>query len=98
MTIKRMNNEMGDKAKLDSQHPQPSFEQRVEILLWGDDKLGIVGLKGRMEKLNRLVIWLLVLSVITSLSLLEYLTGLEKTSAGIFGKLLMIIVNTATGG
>lgn len=86
----RKNKYKGDKAIIESQHPKPTFEQRLELMIWGDSKLGIVGIKGRMEKMEKFLKVLLGLSIVTALTLIDHL-AVDGTQSSI----LSMLVNSA---
>jgi len=95
----KANNEGGDHQRVNDAHPSLSFEERIEVLLWGDKKLGIVGIKGRVDKLQRILYVLLGISVLTAIALLDHLTSLHSSAdAGIIGKLLQGMVVGLLGG
>ena len=91
------NKNSDDKQIVDNFHPRLSFEQRIELLIWGDKKLGVKGIKGRIDKLERLILLVLVLSFITSLALLEHLTN-SHVSTGMISKMFIQITNLLLGG
>ena len=98
MRVKK-NNGGEDKERVDSAHPSLSFEERLEVLLWGDKKLGVVGIKGRMDKLDRMAKALLILSILTAVGLLDHLTNSgSNSSAGIVGRLLQGLLANLLGG
>ena len=90
-------NNCPDEVILDNLQPQLTFEQQIKVLLWGDKKLGVTGLKGRFDKTDRLIRWVLVLSVVNALTMLEHLTNSEPSS-GMFSKLLIKITSLIIGG
>lgn len=95
----KANNGGEDKERVDNAHPSLSFEERIEVLLWGDKKLGVKGIKGRMDKLERMMYVLLAISILTVIALLDHLTGLHNdASAGIVSKLLQNLVTGLLGG
>ena len=98
MKLLKKNKNANDLSILDSHTPRLSFEQRIEVLLWGDDKLGVVGIGSRIVRLEKYVKWGIALSIITALALLEHLTGTNSDSAGIFGKMLINFTNLILGG
>lgn len=56
--------------------------KRIEMLLWGDKKLGIIGLKGRMDRVERvgligiLLLIVILLVTVADLQLVDGGTGL----------------------
>lgn len=95
----KVNNGKEDKERVDNAHPSLSFEGRIEVLLWGDKKLGVKGIKGRMDKLEHLIYILLGVSVLTATALLDHLTSMHNgTNAGIVSKLLQGLVTGLLGG
>jgi len=98
-TRAKKNNGKDDKQRVDNTHPSLSFEERIEVLLWGDKKLGVKGIKGRMDKLEYLLYILLGISVLTAIALLDHLTSLHNgVNAGIVSKLLQGLVVGLLGG
>lgn len=95
----KTNNGGGDHQRVNDAHPSLSFEERIEVLLWGDKKLGVVGIKGRVDKLQRMLYVLLGISVLTAIALLDHLTSLHSgADAGIVSKLLQSMVTGLLGG
>lgn len=98
-TRAKKNNGGEDKERVDNAHPSLSFEERLEILLWGDKKLGVIGIKGRMDKLDKMVKVLLILSILTAVGLLDHLTASSSnSSAGIVSRLLQGLLANLLGG
>lgn len=48
-----------------------TFEEKVTILLWGDDDLGIDGLRGRVQRNSKYVLIVMVMQVVTITLLLS---------------------------
>ena len=94
-----MNNGKEDQQRVNEAHPSLAFNERIEVLLWGDKKLGVVGIKGRMDKLQHMFYVLLGISILTAFALLEHITSLHSgADAGIISKLLRSTLLGLLGG
>lgn len=95
--LRKKKNNCNDKQIVDSLIPRLSFEQKLELLIWGDKALGIKGIKGRIERMERKILYVLILSTITSLALLEHLTN-PHLSSGVISKMFIKIISLLLGG
>lgn len=66
--------------------------QRIELLLWGDKKLGICGLKGRMDRVERVGLVMLMLLIVI---LLVTVADLNLVNGG--GGLLPLLIKGLLG-
>lgn len=91
---KNNGNGQGDRDIIDNQHPTMTFEQRIEVLLWGDERLGVKGIKGRVDRLDKLVVWSILISL---LGLIENVSSIGNHSAGLISQIILKCIELLGG-